>query len=77
MYRENIYDVMEATGEKISTLVIPKNSGLKGYAWKVLREAGLKLDDTEQVAKNKLRLQAPSTKLASYGSVIAQPLSSH
>ena len=56
MYRENIYDVMNATGEKISTLVIPKNTGLRGYAWKVLKEAGLKLDDAKQVGKNKLKL---------------------
>jgi len=56
MYRENIYDVMNATGEKISTLVIPKNTGLKGYAWQVLKEAGLKLDDAKQAGRNKLKL---------------------
>lgn len=56
MYRENIRDIIEQTGEKINTLVIPKNSGLKGYAWKALKEAGLDLDTAEQIAKNKLRL---------------------
>lgn len=56
MYRENIYDVMSGTGHRISKLIIPKNTGLKGYAWEVLREAGLKLDDAQEVARNKLRL---------------------
>ena len=56
MYRENIRDIVEQTGEKITTLVIPKNTGLKGYAWEVLKEAGLDLDTAEQIAKNKLRL---------------------
>jgi len=56
MYRENIYDVIESTREIITTLIVPKNSGLKGYAWKVLKEAGLNLDDAEEVAENKLRV---------------------
>ena len=56
MYQEDIRDIIEQTGEKITTLVIPKNSGLKGYAWKVLKEAGLKLDDAEEIAKNRLHL---------------------
>ncbi|HIJ18569.1 TPA: hypothetical protein HA372_02675 [Candidatus Woesearchaeota archaeon] len=41
MYRENIYGILEGTKEKISAIIVPKNSGLKGYAWKVLKEAGL------------------------------------
>lgn len=32
MCRENIYEIIESTGEKITTLLVPKNSGLKGYA---------------------------------------------
>lgn len=56
MYRENIYEVMEATAEKVSTLVIPTNTGLKGYAWKVLKEAGLDLDKAQQSNKIALRL---------------------
>ena len=56
MYRENIYDVVKGTGENVSTLVIPKNSGLKGYAWKVMEEAGLKLKSAEEIGKNKLKV---------------------
>ena len=55
MYRENIYDIVEATGQPISTLVIPKNTGLKGYAWKVLKEAGLNLDNAQKISKIALR----------------------
>lgn len=55
MYRENIYEVMESAGEKINTLVVPKNTGLKGYAWKVLKEAGLDLDKASEIGKNKLK----------------------
>lgn len=55
MYRENIYDVIKQTGENISTIVIPKNNGLKGYAWKVLKEAGLDLEKAEVVGKNELK----------------------
>lgn len=56
MYQENIYKIIEATGEKISTLVIPKNTGLKGYAWKVLKQAGLGLDEAVEVAVNTLKI---------------------
>lgn len=60
MYRENIYDVINAVeqreGVKITTLVIPKNSGLKGYAWEVLKEAGLDLDNAERLADTELRI---------------------
>lgn len=55
MYRENIYDVMNATGEKISTLIIPKNSGLN-YFGQVLKEAGLNLDEAKKVGKDKMEL---------------------
>jgi len=55
MYRENMYDVMNATGEKITTLVIPKNSGLS-YVGQVLREAGLDLDKAKKVEKDKMTL---------------------
>ena len=57
MYRENIYEVMESIKEKESVLVIPKNTGLKGYAWKTLRETGLDLDDARVVGDGKLRLK--------------------
>ena len=57
MYRENIYEVMESTKEKVSVWVIPKNTGLKGYAWKTLKEAGLDLDDARVVGDGKLRLR--------------------
>lgn len=50
MYRENIREVIEQSGENISTIVVPKNSGLKGYAWQVLKEAGLDLEQAEQVS---------------------------
>ena len=56
MYREIIYDVIRATGERVAVLVIPKNTGLKGYAWKVLREAGLDLDKAQQLDKTTLKL---------------------
>ena len=56
MYRENIYDVINAVGEPISALVIPKNTGLKGYAWKVLKEAGLDLKKAQQLDKSTLKL---------------------
>ena len=56
MYRENIYDVIKAIGERVAVLVIPKNTGLKGYAWKVLREAGLDLDKAQQLDKTTLKL---------------------
>ena len=55
MYRENIYEVIETIGKKISTLVVPKNTGLKGYAWKVLKEAGLDLENFQIVADAELR----------------------
>jgi phosphoribosyl-ATP pyrophosphohydrolase len=56
MYQENIYGIIEGTGEKVSTLIIPKNSGLKGYAWKVLKQAGLDLDEAVEVAENTSRI---------------------
>lgn len=56
MYRENVYEIIGSIGENVTTLVVPKNSGLKGYAWKVLKEAGLKLEDAEQMRDNKLKL---------------------
>lgn len=58
MYRENIYEVMEKTGERVGALVVPKNGGLKGlkgYTWKVLREAGLDLEKAERVEDEKLK----------------------
>ena len=54
MYRENIYGVMEKTGERITTLVVPKNTGLKGYAWKVLSEAGVDLSVAPMTGPNQL-----------------------
>lgn len=56
MYRENIYEVIERTGEKITTLVVPKNSGLKGYAWNVLKEAGLEVDNAVEVSEYRLKV---------------------
>jgi len=56
MHQKNIYEVIEETGEKISTLVIPKNSGLKEYAWKVLKQACLDLDGAVEVEKNSLKV---------------------
>ncbi len=56
MFRENIYDVIKKTGENVSALVIPKNSGLRGYAEEVLKDAGLDLKKARLVSKNKLRL---------------------
>ena len=55
MYRENIYDVIKGTGEKISALVIPTNNGLKGYGWKVMKEAGLDLEKAEKIGKDQLK----------------------
>ena len=55
MYRENIYDVMNGTGEKISALVVAKNNGLKGYVWKVMKEAGLDLEKAEEIGKDQLK----------------------
>ena len=54
MYRENIYEILKATGEDINILVIPKNTGLKGYGWQVLKEAGLRLDETAPLDKSTL-----------------------
>ena len=56
MYRENIYDVIKAVEQSVSILVIPKNTGLKGYAWKVLNEAGLNLEKAQQLDKGTLKL---------------------
>ena len=56
MYRENIYDVIKATGEKVSTLVVPKNNGLKGYAWEVMKESGLDLESAKELEKGKLKV---------------------
>jgi phosphoribosyl-ATP pyrophosphohydrolase len=56
MYRENIYEVIERTGEKITTLLAPKNNGLKGYAWKALREAGLDLENAVPCSDNRLKV---------------------
>jgi len=56
MYQENIYEVIENTGENVSTLVIPKNTGLKGYAWKVLKQAGLDLNEAVEVVEDTLRV---------------------
>ncbi len=55
MYRENIYDVLRMNGEQIDTLIVPKNTGLKGYVWKVLKEAGLDLYEAEQIGEGKLK----------------------
>ncbi len=69
MYRENIWELIESINKKlepgiegtlegpISTLVIPKNSGLKGYAWKVLLEAGLDVNEAQEIGKNELRIR--------------------
>lgn len=57
MYRENFYDVIASTGQKINTVVIPKNSGLKAYVSGVLAESGLDLQDAVQTGKNKLVLK--------------------
>ena len=58
MYRENIYDLIRAVeqreGVKIPTLVVPKNSGLKGYVWKVLKEAGLDLEKAKKISETEL-----------------------
>ena len=56
MYRENIYEVISGTGEKVNTLVVSTNRRLKAYTWKVLREAGLAIDDAVQVAEDQLRV---------------------
>ena len=56
MYCENIYNIIKATGEKIYTLVVPKNNGLKGYAWKVMKEAGLNLAKAQESGKNRLKI---------------------
>ena len=54
MYRENIYDVIKATGEDVSALVVPKNTGLNGYARNVLKEAGLDLESAKKVGETTL-----------------------
>lgn len=56
MYRENLCDVMEKTGEKISIIIVPKNKGLKGYAWQVLKDAGVDLEQAERIESDKLLL---------------------
>src|SRR3989338_8127967 len=56
MYRENIYEIIEGAGEKISALAVPKNNALKGYAWQVLKETGLDLDKSEEIDKNRLKV---------------------
>ena len=56
MYRENIYGILEGTKEKISAIIVPKNSGLKGYAWKVLKEAGLDIGQAERTGKDSARI---------------------
>ena len=56
MYHENIYRIIEATGKQINTIIIPKNTGLKGYAWKVLKKAGLNLEEAQKVSRTELRL---------------------
>ena len=56
MYRENIYDVINATGERVSALLVPINRRLKAYTWKVLGEAGLKMDEAKQIAEDTLEV---------------------
>ena len=56
MYRENIFEVMEKTGAS-GMLVVPKNTGLKGYAWQVLKEAGLDLEEAKKIGANELSLR--------------------
>jgi len=56
VYRENINDVISATGERISTLIVPTNRRLKAYTWKVLGEAGLNLDEATQTAEDTLQV---------------------
>ena len=41
-------------GVLVNVVVVPKNSGLKGYAWKVLQEAGFDLERAEKVRDNSL-----------------------
>ncbi|MBI2657634.1 hypothetical protein HYX08_02975 [Candidatus Woesearchaeota archaeon] len=54
MFRENFYDVLKALDAKVNVVVVPKNSGLKGYAWKVLKEAGFDLETAKKVSETKL-----------------------
>ena len=54
MYREKFYDVLGAIGERVDLVVVPKNSGLKGYVWKVLKEAGFDLEKARKVSETKL-----------------------
>lgn len=56
VHKENFYDVIAGTGHPITALVIPKNTGLKGYAWKVLVEAGLPVDKAQEIGRNQLRI---------------------
>ena len=56
IYRENIYEVIEGTRERITTLVVPKNTGLNSYAWKVLGEAGLTVNKAREIGQNKLKV---------------------
>jgi len=55
MYRENIYDVISSIGVPVSALAVPKNTGLKGYAWKVLKEAGLDLGEAVRIGENDMK----------------------
>jgi len=57
MYREDFYDVLKSTGEKIEAVVVPKNTGLKGYAWRALEEAGFDLEKAKKVSESELRLK--------------------
>lgn len=55
MYRENIYNVIGRSGERVSTILIPENSRLRAYTWEVLKEAGLKMDGATAIAEDALR----------------------
>ena len=57
MYREDFYDVLKSTGEKIEAVVVPKNTGLKGYAWRTLKEAGFDLEKAKKLSDSELKLK--------------------
>tara|TARA_Y100000310_G_C20277923_1_gene621177 strand:+ start:159 stop:659 length:501 start_codon:yes stop_codon:yes gene_type:complete len=56
MYRENLFEIVEGMGENVTGLILPKNTGLKGYAWTMLKEAGFDLREAEEIGDNRLRM---------------------
>lgn len=63
MYRENVYNVIGRTGERVSTILIPENTRIRDYTWKVLKEAGLDMAGAEPIAEDALKTREFTFKL--------------